>query len=296
MLVAALPAPALSQDEAALKSFFEGKYVTVKIDMPGTQEGVDLHVDTSRPLDYEQYGYRLKAYGPALRAGESTTVTLVKVKKDLIEFQLGGGGFGTLGDDTSTSVYMPLLGRSEREEKLARAIRDEDDSRRRAELRRELDELEDRRERENRRIREARAEAELRKSEEVAERRLRGGSRFNLRYSDRVPSNLDAQDVMAALSAYVDFSSYGFLSAHSIAAVDPVALPQFTPQPIDADRLLHKGELRAEIERTFGAPVASSERREGSMTVVTLVFVRGDERLSADFVGDVLIGYSLTSR
>ena len=36
-------------------------------------------------------------------------VTLVKVKKDIIEFQLDGGGFGTFGDNTSTSSNIPLV-------------------------------------------------------------------------------------------------------------------------------------------------------------------------------------------
>jgi hypothetical protein len=56
-------APARAQDEAALRSYFEGRRVAVKIDMPGTSEGVDVRVDAPRPLDYKDYGDRLKAYG-----------------------------------------------------------------------------------------------------------------------------------------------------------------------------------------------------------------------------------------
>ena len=100
----ALAAPAFAQNEGALRTFFEGKRVTVKIDMPGTSDGIDVRADATRAIDYKRYGDRLKNYGTAIRAGESTVVTLVKVKKDLIEFQLGGGGFGTFGDDTSTST------------------------------------------------------------------------------------------------------------------------------------------------------------------------------------------------
>src|SRR5581483_875089 len=77
--------PAMAQDEAALKSYFEGHRVTVRIDMPGTQEGVDVHVDSAHPLDFSDYRDDLKKYGVALHAGQSATVTLVKVKKDLIE-------------------------------------------------------------------------------------------------------------------------------------------------------------------------------------------------------------------
>ena len=38
-------APAQAQDEAALRSYFEGRRVTVKIDMPGTSDGVDVRAD-----------------------------------------------------------------------------------------------------------------------------------------------------------------------------------------------------------------------------------------------------------
>src|SRR5438034_11154439 len=96
-ILLALAAPATAQNEDALRTFFEGKRVTVKIDMPGTSDGIDVRPDTTRAIDYKRYGDRLKSYGTAIRAGESTVVTLVKMKKDLIEFQLGGGGFGTFG-------------------------------------------------------------------------------------------------------------------------------------------------------------------------------------------------------
>ena len=44
----------------------------------------------------------------------------MKVKKDLIEFQLGGGGYGTFGDDTSTSVYISDATKTEREKQAGR--------------------------------------------------------------------------------------------------------------------------------------------------------------------------------
>lgn len=200
-------APAAAQDESALRSFFEGKRVTVTIDVPGTSDGVDLQVDSPRPLDYQRYGDRLKAYGPAIRADESATVTLVKAKKDVIEFQLGGGGFGTFNDDSSTSVSIPLLQKSAREKWLEKEVEDEENPRRRRDLERQLDELSTRREVENRRIEAMKAEAEERRKERrkewIADQRLRGGSRFNLRYDDGVPRGITPGEVMAALAPYV---------------------------------------------------------------------------------------------
>src|SRR5581483_11412434 len=133
--------PAAAQDEAALKAFFEGKRIVLKIDMPGTSDGVDVQADAARAIDYRRYGDRLKTYGTAIHAGESATVTLVKVKSYLIEFQLAGGGYGTFGDDTSTTVYIPHVEKSSRERELEKRIDDESDRRRRRELERELDEL-----------------------------------------------------------------------------------------------------------------------------------------------------------
>src|SRR5262245_13550382 len=289
---AVIATPAFAQNEPALKSVFEGRRVTVRIDMPGTSDGVDVQVDGREPINYPKYRDNLKRYGTALSAGESITVTLVKLKKDLIEFQLGGGGYGTFGDDTSTSVYIPDAPKTEREKQLERAVRDEDDRARRKKLEAELDELKDRRERENRRIaaeRERQAEA---KAERIAERRLRGGSRFNLRYDDRVPAGIRPDDMIAALAEYVDFGALAPASA-----VPSRVTRDEPPDPPLADiTQLRKGLTRAETERLFGRPAETSERRDGGLAVTTLVFLAGDQRISADFVEDVLVRYAITSK
>jgi hypothetical protein len=271
-------APAAAQDESTLRSFFEGTRVTVTIDMPGSSDGVDLHVDSGRPLDYQRYGDRLRAYGAAIRADHAATVTLVKLKKDVIEFQLDGGGFGTFNDDANTSVSIPRLEKSTREKSLEKEAKDEDNPRRRRELERQLDELRTRREVENRRIDVLKAEAEERRKERIAEQRLRGGSRFNLRYDEGVPRGIAPREVMAALGSYVTFSA--------LTADD---------RQVD-DGIPRKGMMRAQAERAFGIPIASSERQEGTLQVTTLVFNRGTERITADFVEDVLVRYVTTAR
>ncbi len=288
----ALAAPASAQNEETLRAFFEGKRVTVKVDMPGTSDGIDVRLDATRAIDYKRYGDRLKSYGTAIRAGESTVVTLVKVKKDLIEFQLGGGGFGTLGDDTSTSVYIRPVEKSNRERELETRVKEESDSRRRRQLEDELDDLRTRRERENRRIDAERARAEERKRERIAEERLRGGSRFNLRYADAVPAGLRPEDLMAALAEYVDFSNGA--PTEYVDTKPAVEAPLSRP---GEGVLPRKGMTRADAERAFGKPVIDAvDRREGSVVVTTLVFVSGDQKITADFVEDVLVRYTITSR
>jgi hypothetical protein len=288
----ALAAPAAAQSEAALKTFFEGRRVTVKIDMPGTSDGVDVRADARQAIESARYRDNLKRYGTAIRSGDSITVTLVKVKKDLIEFQLGGGGYGTFGDDTSTTVYIPDAPKTEREKQLEKRVREEDDRSVRRKLEAELEELKDRRERENRRIAAERERQSEAKAERIAERRLRGGSRFNLRYDDAVPAGVRPQDVMAALADYVDFGSLASFSMRQTSREDDVSA---VPSGGDIT-LLRKGMTRADAERAFGPPTESSERRDGGLLVRTLVFAAGDQRISADFVEDVLVRYTITSR
>jgi len=284
-LLFALAVPAAAQDEAALRSYFEGKRVTLLMDMPGDADGVDVHADARRAIDYDKYKDHLKRYGAAIRSGDTVVVTLVKVKKDLIEFQLGGGGFGTFGDDTSTSANIPLIEKTSREKELEKRVKDEDDRDRRRRLERELDDLRDRRERENRRIMAERAQIEERKRERLAEQRLGGGSRFNLRYEDRVPTGMRPEDVMAALAEYVNFGASPAGSRGTVA-----------PRPAGDLTMLRKGLSRADAERLLGPPSSSSERREGGLLVTTLVFNVADQRATADFVDDVLIRYTIMSR
>jgi hypothetical protein len=80
---------------AAIESYFTGKQVTIKIDMPGTQKGVDLRFSKTTPLDWKEYSSRIKQFGSAIHKGDTVRITTIVVKKDMIEFQLDGGGFGT---------------------------------------------------------------------------------------------------------------------------------------------------------------------------------------------------------
>ena len=210
LLLSTLAVPLISDNRShiRLKDVFEGRRVTVRIDMPATSDGINVHVDNRRPLDVNEYRNDLRRHGVAIRDGESAVVTLVKVKSDLIEFQLDGGGYGTFFDDTDTSADIPYVEKSDRERQLERRIREETDRDRRRQMERELDALRDRRERENRRIRAERERLSEHKRDRLAFRRLQGGSRFNIRYRNRVPADLRPEDIMAALAEYVEFD-YG---------------------------------------------------------------------------------------
>jgi hypothetical protein len=277
--LAASRADAQGPNEAEIKRHFEGKRVTLLIDMPGAADGVDIRVD--RPFNAQQHGDRLRRFGISIRSGDVATVTTIKVKKDLVEFQLDGGGYGTFGDDTSTSVDMPDVQKSNREKDLEAAVKRETDASKKKELQRQLDDVRNARERENRRIAIDRRFAEERKRAQVAERRLQGGSRFNVRFAGNVPATLSPNDIESALAEFVDFSPTPQGGSDAQGGVD--GMPR-------------KGMLRIDAERQFGRPVSVSERREGALRVVTIVFTRGDSRITADFVEDVMIRYTVTSR
>jgi hypothetical protein len=279
----ALAPPAAAQGNDALR-VLEGKHVTVKIDMPGTADGVDVQADANQPIDYREYGDRLKQYGTSIRSGESAIVTLIKLKKDLIEVQLNGGGFGTFFDDTSSSVNLRRIEKSEREKDLEKRIKAESDSRRKRQLEDELDDVRDRRERENRRLDVERVRAEERKKERIAAARLTGGSRFNVRYARAVPEGIRPEELIALLTEYVDFSG------------TPSAAQDTRTGTGAGDAGPQKGMTRAEAERAFGGPLDVSSRREGTLVVTTMTFSSAGRRITAEFVEDVLIRYTMSSR
>lgn len=222
-LLAAFAPRAAAQDEKALKAYFEGRRITLRLDMPGAADGVDIQVGPERSMDYKRYREHLRRYGVAIDYGDRSTITRIKVKKDLIEFQIDGGGFGTFGDDTSTSSNIRLLEKSNREADLEERIKDEKDRDRKRALRRELNDLRSRRENENRILRAESERIEEAKKERIAERRLHGGSRFNLHWSPRVPADIQPEDIMRALVEYVDFGNGSALD-DEVPAIGDVSL------------------------------------------------------------------------
>jgi hypothetical protein len=292
-LVALTCAPVYAQSEPELRDFFEGKSVAVRLDMPATQEGIDVFPDARRAIDFAQYSARLKSTGIAIRNGESVLVTKVRVKDKLIEFQLAGGGFGTFGDDTSSSVYVPSVSKSKRERDLERLAKDETDRDRKRRLQRELDDLRNDREREDGRNKAASVAAEEAKKARIATTRLHSGSRFNIRYTEGVPRGLGPDGVMRALAEYVDFP---FATDRRPASSDRVTAQPAPRDPVPAAGAIRKGMTMAEVEQSLGRPEKTADRTEGTLRVTTATYSRGDQVITADFVEGVMIKYSISSK
>jgi hypothetical protein len=254
--------------------------------MPGTESGVDIYPTDPKPLDYPRYAERLKQNGTAIRSGQRAMVTKVRVKTSHIEFQLDGGGYGTMGDETSPTVAVPVAEKSKRERNLEVELKHETDAGRRREIKEELDELREDREREDARNRAEVADAEEQKKENIRQRRLEGGSRFNVRFRDSLPgSMLTPLGLQAALAEYVTFDQ------PEVA----IAGQPTTTAPPPGGGMPRKGMTTAEMEALLGTPVDSGARSEGRLTVVTRRYRSEAGRITAEFVEDVLISYSITS-
>ncbi|MFB0565720.1 MAG: hypothetical protein ACETWK_08595 [Candidatus Aminicenantaceae bacterium] len=284
--------PLLGQNESVLKQFFEGKMVVMKIDMPATKEGVDVYPQRVQPIDFSKYGDRIKKYGVAVFVDEKIMITEIKVKSKHIEFQLGGGGYGTFGDDTGY-VATPYVGKSKREKDLEKAVKKETDPGKRKELQRELDDL-----KRERRSREKRLRIEAEKQRAIKESMIRekasqAGSRFNIRYDFNLRfEEQTPESVMAALQEYVEFPPEYF---GGVAESEESKIESDSLKPLGLEDL-RKGLLWEEVALMLGAPKSINERMEGKLKVIACTFIKGDQKIEAEFVEGVLIKYKISSK
>jgi hypothetical protein len=276
-------APLEAQNEAVLRQAFEGKVVAVKIDMPATQQGVDVYPLEQIPIDFREVAQRLKDNSTALKVGQQVMVTKVVVKKNShIEFQLGGGGYGTFGDNTSTDVSVVNQSETKEEKALRDSIKHAPGPTKRKQFEKELASLREEREREN-----ARAAAEAKQAQSVMEANLRAkraesGSRFNVRYRNGIPADaLTPDGLMRALAQYVDFGPGSGVAPSGDGSGKSHAS-------------LRKGLLLDEVETLLGPAVTASETKEGTLTVLKRTYRKDGQKISASFVNEVLIDFAIT--
>ena len=292
-----LAAPVHAQNETILRQAFEGKVVSVKIDMPATQRGVVVYPLDQMPVNFREVAQRLKDNSTSLKIGQQVMVTKVLVKGNThIEFQLGGGGYGTFGDNTSSNVSSVSQGETKAEKALRDSIKKAPGPTKRKQFEKELASLRSEREREN-----ARAEAEAKQAESVIEANLRAkraesGSRFNVRYRNGIPTDaLTPDGLMRALAQYVDFGCAGANVASAAGGAPGQALaPSGGARPAPAS--LKKGLWLEDVEALLGPAATASETKEGTLTVLKRQYRKDGQRIDASFINGVLIDYTIRSQ
>lgn len=287
---------------AALKKAFEGREVMVLMDMPATHRGVDLYLQQEPEIRFSDYAQRTKQYGIALRKEDRVMITQVKVNKKNIEVHLGGGGYGTWGDDSGT-VSPTYVGKSRRETDLEKERKRTTDASRIREIDRELSYLRRDREREER---EARREAEALtaiKQSEIATKRLDGGSRFNIWYADKrleqwAPT---PEELMLSLSRYLDFGAGtngdGVPGVRRTAAMGNRLVAGSGPRDIESSALsLRRGMSTDDVHDLLGRPTRRRSSKQGDLDAVVETWETTDSVTEVTFVGGVVVKFTSSSK
>jgi hypothetical protein len=296
-LAAVVARGAGAQNEGALRAAFEGKTVTVRIDMPATSQGVDVYPQDAMPINFRDVAQRMKDNGTAIRMGQQVMVTKVVVKKDHLEFQLGGGGYGTFGDwmTNGSDVGTVSEGETQREKDLRAAIKSSGDKDEKKRLQRELDSERSTRERENAKAAAEAAQANIARESSIRAKRAESGSRFNIRYRQGVPPEaLTPDGVTKALAQYVEFPGAAVATVASNGTVAPVAnAASGAKAGASGVAGLKKGQSLREVEALLGPASAAAEVKDGSMVVQKRTYRADGMEVTASFVAGVLIDFAI---
>jgi len=280
---------ASARDESTLRQHFEGMTVVVQIDMPGSSSGVNVHPGAAQPIDFRKVASDIKQYGTGVHSGESIMVTKVHIKGHHIEFQLGGGGFGSFADymaTANTTAAAPYYeGKSHREKSLEHDLKYETDPYERRRMKDELDDLRHERHRDNAWATNQAAQASAQSKEEERRLRAQDGSRFNIRYDDGFPSGaLTPEGVMSALAKYVDFPG---------APSTPVA--EAEPGSGASPTALKKGLTLQQVERLLGPAAEAKTETQGGLEIMTRTYSADEQKIVAKFASGVLVEYTISS-
>jgi hypothetical protein len=291
VLTAALTAGrALGQDYRAL----EGMTVTAKMDMPASQEGVDIRPGSEAPLDLHKVAGRIKQYGVALHTGQSIMITNVVAKPHNVEVYLGGGGYGTFSDALAQASQMTPVSypaETRREKDLKEQLKYTNDYWERERIRRELYDVDRQRNRDNQKA------AQVSAQQVEQQKRAMAGSRFNIRYDGTMPESATSKSaIMAVLSKYVEFErTPGETQAgpipQSLTAMAQRSRPQDSSVPA-----LRKGLTVLQVEQILGPAAKVEDVSDGALEIDFREYSSDGQHVTTEFVGGVLANYTITSQ
>jgi hypothetical protein len=281
--------------ESDLRRAFIGKPVLLKLDLPATQKGVDLRFDKGEVMNWKEYSDRIKEFGVALRKGDRPNVTALVVKKNIIELQLNGGGFGTMDDMSRTTIQPVPVERSGLERRLERELAREDDPERRERMKRELERERRSRQREEDRRRAEARDATLRRQSEL---RATGGSRINLRWEGRLPEDLSPQAFSGYLREVLE-TEQGFAPVRPPMPPSTTLRERPTPPPTGGNGdigVLRRGATKEEIERSFGPGKLLSQSDNGDMKTQQFQYTTSDRLIQVTYVEGLVVRFNINSR
>jgi hypothetical protein len=280
---------AWSQDDLELRRHFEGMSVVVKIDMPAASSGVGVEPNAELPIDYRKIGSDIKRYGVGVHEGERIVVTKVFVKKDHIEFHLGGGGFGTWGDymRIPSASYSSYRGKSGYERDLENRLRSSTGAER-DRIHGELNRARYQRRRDDRVSDAINAQARIDREILIREERVKDGSRFNIWYRDGVPEGATSPAaIQQALSKYVQFPND---------SPTPQA-PSRNDAPAASQPSLRQGMTIAQVEQLLGPADEASKNSQNGLEVWTRKYSSSPRQsITAKFVAGILVEFTAVSR
>ncbi len=278
-----------AQNEDALRRIFEGRQVTVKLDMPADVSGVDVYPEREYPVDYRKVGDSIRHFGVSLRQGDTVTITKIHLKDKYIEFQLGGGGYGTFTDVMAAPGVPNTSVPKSRHEKDLEAEREVAEPDRRRRIDDELDDLRRRREREQARLQMQAAKVRAQNQELEMENRTHSGSRFNIRFQRFLPADVvNPEGFMNAMSPYVDFSSMRFNSTHGSEPVMDRPLPRSLP--------VRKGMSEDQVNAALGRPLTRDSRLVEGLEVVEADYRTNEATVSVQFVNGVVTNFRISGQ
>lgn len=137
------------------------------------------------------------------------------------------------------------------------------------------------------------------KAQQIAQKRLAGGSRINLRWSGSIPADSHSPDaVMKLLADYVDFDPAAVSSAPPPARAEYVPAQPAPPPPATADlSQLQRGMKLADVSTLLGQGrvVSNSVSPDGLKTQI-VEYATTDSFVDVTFVEGVVVRYSINSK
>jgi hypothetical protein len=236
---------------------------------------MDVWPARDQPVAFPRVASLIKRHGTGIRSGESQMVTKIRLLKDHIEFQLGGGGYGTFGDLVSgpDRVENTSRGETQEEKDLKRQIKAGAPNKK--DLEHRLRDLERERQSDNASSTAQAAQANRAADSEERARRLSGGSRFNIRWKETVPPEYATVDgIQKALAKYVDFAPAAAGSASGAMA-------------------LKKGLTIEEVEKLLGPAIAITSEKAAGLDMMVRSYETAEQKVVAKFVSGVLVDFSI---